>query len=130
MNTVTLDTNDAISSPPSSSSIGWLRAHVDYARGRLPLYGLDSVDDLQADTARLLNLLKGNLLAVTQRPAQPGELCTCGRPAVIVFLTGRWGPTGWCGISDGGADGPCVFCHRRAHHSQRCPQYQLRPTAQ
>ncbi len=62
------------------------------------------------------------------RPAQPDERCTCGRPATIVFLTGQWGPTGWCGINDGGRKGPCTFCHDRAsHHGQRCPQYQLRP---
>jgi hypothetical protein len=66
-------------------------------------------------------------MAATQRPAQPGELCTCGRPALIVFLTERWGPTGWCGITDGGATRPCVFCNGPAHHGQRCPRYQLRP---
>jgi hypothetical protein len=23
---------------------------------------------------------------ITERPAEPGELCTCGRPAVVVYL--------------------------------------------
>lgn len=36
------------------------------------------------------------------RTAAPGELCTCGRPAVVVFTTER-GEAGWCGIEDGGA---------------------------
>jgi hypothetical protein len=49
---------------------------------------------------------------MTQRPARPGELCTCGRPALVVFLTQRWGPTGWCGISDGGETGPCALLQR------------------
>ena len=65
---------------------------------------------------------------MTERPAQPGELCTCGRPARVMFLTGRWGPTGWCGISDGGATGPCVFCNGTTHHGQRCPQYHPNPS--
>ena len=39
----------------------------------------------------------------TQRPARPGERCTCGRPAVIVYITERFGEVGYCGIPDGGA---------------------------
>ncbi len=39
----------------------------------------------------------------TQRPALSGELCSCGRPAVVMFLTDDFGPVGWCGMSDGGA---------------------------
>ena len=27
----------------------------------------------------------------TQRPARPGDLCTCGRPATVVFLTKQVG---------------------------------------
>lgn len=60
----------------------------------------------------------------TERPARPGEVCTCGRPARVVFIN-QWGPTGWCGISDGGAKGPCVFCNGPAHDSERCARYQL-----
>jgi hypothetical protein len=37
---------------------GWLRADLDYARARLPLYGAYRVDDLQADIARLIKLLE------------------------------------------------------------------------
>ncbi len=60
------------------------------------------------------------------RPAQPGEACTCGRPAVVVFLTQRWGEIGWCGVSDGGRNGACNFCDA-THDGERCPQYRLRP---
>lgn len=63
---------------------------------------------------------------VTERPAEPGEVCTCGRPAVKVLLGGKFGATGWCGLNDGGdRTGPCPFCggHR---HEGRCPQYRLR----
>lgn len=63
----------------------------------------------------------------SERPAEPGERCTCGRQAVTVFITENFGDTGWCGISDGGAQvGPCPFCGG-ARHEGRCPQYQLRP---
>ena len=61
------------------------------------------------------------------RPAQPGEVCTCGRLAVVVFLTERWGATGWCGVSDGGRKDACTFCDTTAHDGERCPQYRLRP---
>ncbi|MHB1536547.1 MAG: hypothetical protein ACYC1D_18435, partial [Acidimicrobiales bacterium] len=37
---------------------GWLEADIDYARARLPLYGTYSVDDLRADTARIVKALK------------------------------------------------------------------------
>jgi hypothetical protein len=40
---------------------------------------------------------------MTERPARPGELCECGRPAVVVYETERFGDVGWCGVSDGGA---------------------------
>lgn len=63
-----------------------------------------------------------------QRPAQPGERCTCGRAAVLVFVGGRFGYTGYCGIPDGGARSqPCPFCGqpRERHLGRRCPDYQL-----
>jgi hypothetical protein len=61
-----------------------------------------------------------------ERPAEPGELCTCGRPAVVVYLGGVFGPTGWCGRSDGGeVAGPCPFCGGPRHEG-RCPDYRLR----
>ena len=40
--------------------------------------------------------------APTERPARPGEKCKCGRPAVIVYITERFGEVGYCGIPDGG----------------------------
>lgn len=39
-----------------------------------------------------------------ERPAKPGEKCTCGRPAVLVYVTEKWGDVGYCGIPDGGAN--------------------------
>ena len=64
-----------------------------------------------------------------ERPAVAGELCTCGRQAAVLFVTGRWGEVGWCGRSDGGQRGPCVVCGDRAGHRRdggRCPSYRLR----
>jgi hypothetical protein len=64
----------------------------------------------------------------TERPAAPGERCTCGRQAVVVYLGSVFGPTGYCGISDGAdRSGPCPFCGGPHHHSGRCPDYRLRP---
>jgi hypothetical protein len=63
-----------------------------------------------------------------ERPAEPGELCTCGRQAVVVYLTERFGPIGYCGISDGGGRiEPCPFCGGPGHRGERCPAYRLRP---
>jgi hypothetical protein len=65
----------------------------------------------------------------TERPAEPGELCTCGRQAVVVYLTRMFGRTGYCGIGDGGDQaGPCPFCGggRHAQPFGRCPDYRLR----
>jgi hypothetical protein len=64
---------------------------------------------------------------LSQRPAQPGERCTCGRQAIVVYLGGAFGPTGWCGRSDGGdRTGPCPFCGGERHQVGRCPSYRLR----
>ncbi len=67
-------------------------------------------------------------MVTSQRPAEPGEVCTCGRRARLVFsCTGRT-PVGWCGRSDGGAaDGPCPFCNGPRHELGRCPAYELAP---
>jgi hypothetical protein len=65
----------------------------------------------------------------TQRPAAPGELCTCGRQAIVVYLGSAFGPTGYCGIADGGeGTGPCPFCGGPRHREpdSRCPAYRLR----
>ena len=36
----------------------------------------------------------------TQRPATPDDPpCSCGAPAVIVFLTPKFGPVSWCGVT-------------------------------
>jgi hypothetical protein len=65
----------------------------------------------------------------TERPAAPGERCTCGRQAVVVYLGSAFGPTGYCGIADGGDQaGPCPFCGGPRHREPygRCPHYRLR----
>jgi hypothetical protein len=67
----------------------------------------------------------------SERPAEPGELCTCGRQAIVVYLGSEWGPTGACLIQDGGSrQGPCPWCGDprppRDAHGGRCPQYRLR----
>jgi len=59
-------------------------------------------------------------------PSTPRRGVHVRRPALVVFLSDQWGPTGWCGISDGGAKGPCAFCGGAAHSGQRCPRCQLR----
>jgi hypothetical protein len=64
-----------------------------------------------------------------ERPAAPGELCTCGRQAFVVYLGSVFGPTGYCGIPDGGDHtGPCPFCGGPRHTEPygRCPDYPLR----
>ena len=87
------------------------------------------------------------------RPAEVGELCTCGRQAVDVYVGGEFGATGDCGRRDGGApvDGVCPFCGDTIDHELywrgerkagrpaadggnepqggRCPLYRLRLAA-
>ena len=64
----------------------------------------------------------------TDRPAEPGERCTCGRAAVVVINGGRFGPTGYCGQADGGdQQRPCPWCGSPRRHVGRCPKYKLRP---
>jgi hypothetical protein len=67
---------------------------------------------------------------MAERPAVAGEYCTCGRPAVTVFITDGVGEVGACLISDGGRGGPwpCVFCGGTEDHGrgERCPAYRLR----
>jgi hypothetical protein len=65
----------------------------------------------------------------TERPAVPGERCTCGRQAIVVYLGSVFGTTGYCGIPDGGdRAGPCPFCGGPRHREPygRCPDYRLR----
>lgn len=63
---------------------------------------------------------------LTERPAEAGELCTCGRQAIVVFRGSVFGDTGWCGQDLGATEGPCPFCGE-PRHLGRCPHYQLRP---
>ena len=67
------------------------------------------------------------MTGTTIRRAVEGEYCTCGRPAVEVFITERWGETGSCGLSDGGRRGPCRWCGSTEPSHGRCPEYRIRP---
>ncbi|MER6092412.1 hypothetical protein [Streptomyces bluensis] len=71
-----------------------------------------------------------------QRRAQTGELCTCGRQAVVVYTNDEYGSVGYCGI-EGSARRPvlpCPWCGTSTPHTtswgdpDRCPDYQLRPS--
>lgn len=75
----------------------------------------------------------------TERPALPGELCTCGRQARTVFHTSRWGDVGSCDIEGSGQRPilPCPFCGATEAHTTEsgsevveCPQYQLQPAGE
>lgn len=71
---------------------------------------------------------------MSERRAEPGELCTCGRQAITVISTDRFGDVGHCGI-EGAAFRPvlpCSWCGSSEPHKEswgdpgRCPDYQLR----
>jgi hypothetical protein len=73
-------------------------------------------------------------MIATERRAELGELCTCGRQALIVYLTEAHGAVGYCGLADGGGTPivPCPWCGAGPHlaESAKCPAYQVRPPAQ
>jgi hypothetical protein len=90
-----------------------------------------------AVSARAWSVRAGSVRAMTdstQRPAEPGELCTCGRPAVVVFSNEEFGDVGYCGIegSQGRPVLPCPWCGSTKMHTApwgdpgKCPDYQLR----
>ena len=62
------------------------------------------------------------------RPATTGDLCTCGRQAVNVTETERFGDIGWCGSHNVTNVAPCPFCGQGAAHEGKCSRYVLRPT--
>ena len=65
----------------------------------------------------------------TERPAKPGEYCTCGKAAITVFLGGPFGPTGYCGKPETRREfaAPCPWCgeSKMTHASSRCPKYTI-----
>lgn len=76
-------------------------------------------------------------ITFTERPGQPGEKCTCGRPAVLIYRTESFGEVGDCGIRDGGGQPlwPCPWCGAGPHVNElgragKCPEYQPRTPAQ
>lgn len=55
------------------------------------------------NAAALRHIEQRSLLIREQDDApRPGELCSCGRPAVTVYITEEFGRVGYCGIPDGG----------------------------
>jgi hypothetical protein len=83
----------------------------------------------QAMLAAKLARIRQLEAAPSERLALPGERCTCGRQAIVVYLTSVFGPIGYCGIADGGDQaGPCPFCGGPRHEQPygRCPDYRLR----
>lgn len=63
-----------------------------------------------------------------QRHAQPGELCTCGRSAMVVYLSELHGQVGFCGVHNVPQLMPCAFCGQHIEHiGGRCPDYRVRP---
>lgn len=71
----------------------------------------------------------------TERPAVLGELCTCGRQAVVVFSNAKFGEVGYCGIEGSQSRPvlPCPWCKSTKPHTTpwgdpgKCPDYRLRP---
>jgi hypothetical protein len=61
------------------------------------------------------------------RTGKPGELCTCGRPAIVVWETELFGEVGYCGIPGMTPISPCPFCGASQPHREKCPQYRLTP---
>lgn len=76
-------------------------------------------------------------MSTEQRTAEAGELCTCGRQAVVVYHTHDYGDVGHCGIDGAGQNPvlPCPWCGKAEAHTTawgdpvRCPAYTLRPPA-
>lgn len=118
---------------PSRHLLGWYEGRAEGQARAVFLLGLYAgrPEWRLADTDDALDLARKRLATrgasgATERPAEPGELCTCGRPATLVYLGGALGPTGYCGRSDGGDKaGPCPFCGA-ARHEGRCASYRLR----
>ena len=76
-------------------------------------------------------------MSTDQRAAEPGELCTCGHQALVVYSSPEFGDVGYCGV-EGSAQHPvlpCPWCDSPVQHKKpwgdpdRCPDYQLRPPA-
>ena len=69
-----------------------------------------------------------------ERPAEPGDRCTCGREAVVVYSSEKFGDVGYCGIEGSAARPvlPCPWCDSTTPHQEswgdpaKCPSYQLR----
>lgn len=74
---------------------------------------------------------RAGALGSLARPAVEGEVCTCGKPAVVVFESRRIALAfGSCMDVDAcERTGPCPFCGVSGRHLSGgiCPQYVLRP---
>jgi len=65
-------------------------------------------------------------ITTTERPAEPGEVCSCGRQATVVYLIDLFGAVGWCGLGGVAPIVPCPWCGA-GPHLIRCPEYNVRP---
>jgi hypothetical protein len=102
--------------------------------GRIPLPEAADVPQVVREQVERSSAYQGQpnftrQVSQTERRAEPGELCTCGRQAIVVYLGCAFRPTGDCGIRDGGDQtGLCPFCGgpRHGELEGRCPRYRLR----
>jgi len=64
----------------------------------------DAIDAVATGTAWWMPPQLVRDVAVGEEKPRPGERCRCGRPAMTVFITKKFGRVGYCGIPDGGGD--------------------------
>jgi len=80
---------------------GWLNYFADLdpdATPPCPDCGSPRSEIVEIGPAELDGNPPGTERLTGERSAEPGETCTCGRPAVIVYLTEKHGPVPWCGL--------------------------------
>jgi hypothetical protein len=135
MGEVTLDQLERQQQPEARLAVAWQVCHGRRADGwwftvevpGRPREEHGPFSSEQAMLAAKLARMRELEVTGTERLAEPGERCTCGRQAIVVYLGSRFGPTGYCGVADGGDQaGPCPFCGGPRHPGGRCPDYRLR----
>lgn len=92
------DVGDAYSAACRPGSWEYRTEWAAKIRGVLEAHGFEAVADPAASWR-----VRWQQRPTTRAPL-PGELCTCGRTATIVYLTKDHGDVPYCGIPDGGAN--------------------------